>query len=133
MKEGIHPEYVSATISCACGNVIQTRSTRPTIKLEICSNCHPFFTGQQKLVDSAGRVERFENRFAKTSGETVKKETAEKKAKGQKLVNPKKTLAKIMSTTPIKIPVKAGKGGKPEAGAKAAGKPAEKAAEAKAK
>ena len=111
MKEGIHPNYVLSTIVCACGNSLQSRSTRASIKLEICSNCHPFFTGNQKLIDSAGRVERFEKRFAKTSGETVKKETTDKKAKGQRLVNPKKTLAKIMSTEPIKIPVKASKAG----------------------
>ncbi len=128
MKEGIHPNYVATTIVCACGNTLQSRSTRPSIKLDICSNCHPFFTGNQKLVDSAGRVERFEKRFAKTAGETVKKaESTAKNAKGQKLVNPKKTLAKIMSTTPIKIPVKPGKtfGAKPEG--RGASKPADKA------
>lgn len=65
MKNGIHPNYVDCTITCACGNVIQTRSTRPEIRVEVCSKCHPFYTGKQKLVDTGGRVERFKRRFAK--------------------------------------------------------------------
>ena len=63
MKEGIHPEYVLATVHCACGNTFQTRSTKDELRLEICGECHPFYTGKQKLVDSAGRVERFERRY----------------------------------------------------------------------
>ncbi|MCK4545967.1 MAG: 50S ribosomal protein L31 [Candidatus Eisenbacteria sp.] len=63
MKKEIHPEYGPATIACACGNVIETRSTVKEIKVEICSRCHPFFTGKQKLVDSAGRVEQFLQRY----------------------------------------------------------------------
>ena len=66
MKEGIHPNYVDCTITCACGNVIQTRSTKPEIRVEVCSKCHPFYTGKQKLVDTGGRVERFKRRYAKT-------------------------------------------------------------------
>ena len=65
MKEGIHPEYHEAKIKCACGNVFQAGSTAEEIHVEICSKCHPFFTGKQKLVDSAGRVERFRNKYAK--------------------------------------------------------------------
>lgn len=65
MREGIHPEYNEVTITCACGNSIQTRSTRKEITTEICSACHPFFTGKQKLVDTAGRVERFMKRYGK--------------------------------------------------------------------
>jgi large subunit ribosomal protein L31 len=65
VKATIHPEYVDTTITCACGEVIQTRSTRPSIRVEICSKCHPFFTGKQKLVDTAGRVERFQRKYAK--------------------------------------------------------------------
>ena len=64
MKEGIHPEYKEATITCVCGNVIQTRSTKKEIKTEICSQCHPFMTGKQKLMDTEGRVERFNKRYA---------------------------------------------------------------------
>ncbi len=63
MKEGIHPKYQPAVIRCACGEVIETRSTKPEIRVEICSKCHPFFTGKQKLVDSGGRVDRFNRRF----------------------------------------------------------------------
>ncbi len=63
MKNGIHPEYVACEITCLCGNVINTRSTLPKINVEICSACHPFFTGQQKIVDTAGRVERFMKRY----------------------------------------------------------------------
>ncbi len=66
MKAGIHPKYVKATVVCACGNTWETRSTKPEIKLEICSNCHPFFTGKQKLVDTAGRVERFRRKYRKS-------------------------------------------------------------------
>ena len=63
MKEGIHPVYAETTITCACGNVIKTRSTKKDIKVEICSKCHPFYTGKQKLVDTGGRVDRFKKRF----------------------------------------------------------------------
>jgi large subunit ribosomal protein L31 len=63
MKKGIHPEYVKAKVHCACGNEFVTKSTKKAIKVEICSNCHPFFTGKQKLVDTAGRVERFRRKY----------------------------------------------------------------------
>ncbi|MBI4470874.1 MAG: 50S ribosomal protein L31 [Acidobacteria bacterium] len=63
MKEKIHPDYVEAVVSCACGETYTTRSTKKEIHLEICSACHPFFTGKQKFVDSAGRVERFNKRY----------------------------------------------------------------------
>ena len=63
MKKQIHPEYKETTITCACGNVIETRSTGEAIRVEICSKCHPFFTGKQKLVDSAGRIEKFKKKY----------------------------------------------------------------------
>lgn len=63
MREGIHPNYAPTTVSCACGNVIDTASTKKEIRVEICSKCHPFFTGKQKLVDTGGRVDRFKKRF----------------------------------------------------------------------
>ena len=63
MKENIHPKYEKTTITCACGEVIETSSTKKDIRVEICSKCHPFFTGRQKLVDSGGRVDRFNKRF----------------------------------------------------------------------
>jgi large subunit ribosomal protein L31 len=68
MKEGIHPRYEPAIIACACGNTIETRSTVKTIHVEICSACHPFFTGKQKLVDTAGRVERFNRKYGLRGG-----------------------------------------------------------------
>lgn len=63
MREGIHPKYEMTKISCVCGNVIETRSTASDMNIEICSSCHPFYTGKQKLVDTAGRVERFKKRY----------------------------------------------------------------------
>ena len=66
MKADIHPKYVAAEIRCACGNVITTRSTKSVILLGICNACHPFYTGQQKFVDTAGRVDKFQQRMAKT-------------------------------------------------------------------
>ena len=64
MKEGIHPEYKTTTVTCVCGNVIHTKSTKKDIKIEICSQCHPFITGKQKIIDTAGRVERFRRKYA---------------------------------------------------------------------
>ncbi|MHB0938401.1 MAG: 50S ribosomal protein L31 [Armatimonadota bacterium] len=65
MKSGIHPNYVNTTVTCGCGNTFQTRSTTKELRVEICSACHPFYTGQQKLLDTAGRVERFNQKYAK--------------------------------------------------------------------
>jgi len=65
MKSGIHPNYVNTTVTCGCGNTFQTRSTMKELRVEICSACHPFYTGQQKLLDTAGRVERFNQKYAK--------------------------------------------------------------------
>jgi large subunit ribosomal protein L31 len=69
MKEGIHPGYKKTTISCVCGNVIETGSVKENVKVEICNNCHPFYTGTQKILDSEGRVERFNKRYAKVKEE----------------------------------------------------------------
>jgi large subunit ribosomal protein L31 len=79
MKEGIHPKYEASVVSCACGYTFKTRSTKPSIKLEICSNCHPFFTGKQKLIDTAGRIEKFQKRFAKTKCKTLVRKKVERK------------------------------------------------------
>ncbi|MBI4955310.1 MAG: 50S ribosomal protein L31 [Myxococcales bacterium] len=68
MKSGLHPEYKQATITCACGVVIQTFSTRGNFTVDVCSSCHPFFTGRQKLLDTAGRVDRFRRKYAKLKG-----------------------------------------------------------------
>ena len=75
MKEGIHPVYGPCIVQCACGNMIETRGTKPRINVEICSGCHPFYTGKQKLVDTAGRIDRFQKKYAGrvTSGKKPKK------------------------------------------------------------
>jgi len=65
MKEGIHPNYTATTIRCACGEVFETGSTKENIRVEICSKCHPFYTGKQKLVDAGGRVDKFNKRFSR--------------------------------------------------------------------
>ena len=65
MKKDIHPKYADTNIQCACGNIIETGSTKEDIKVEICSSCHPFYTGKQKLIDTAGRIERFRRKYAK--------------------------------------------------------------------
>ena len=69
MKADIHPAYVETTITCACGESLQTRSTVPHLRVAICSKCHPFFTGKQKLVDTAGRVEKFRRKYKTTSND----------------------------------------------------------------
>lgn len=63
MKPGIHPEYVESTVTCSCGNSFQTRSTSPTMRVDVCNKCHPFYTGTQRIVDATGQVERFRKRF----------------------------------------------------------------------
>ncbi|MGB2600430.1 MAG: 50S ribosomal protein L31 [Candidatus Omnitrophota bacterium] len=82
MKKGIHPEYKEATIVCACGNTVHTRSTKESIHVEICSKCHPFYTGKQKLVDSAGRVERFQKRYAEKKEASKRAEEQPQKPEG---------------------------------------------------
>ena len=76
MKTDIHPDYVECAVHCSCGNEFTTRSTVPSLRVELCSECHPFYTGKQKLVDTGGRVERFQRRYAKSD--------AAKGAKGTK-------------------------------------------------
>jgi large subunit ribosomal protein L31 len=71
MKTGIHPTYKKAMVTCICGSVFETRSTMGDLKIEICSQCHPFYTGKQKLVDSAGRVDRFNKKYAKKTVEAA--------------------------------------------------------------
>jgi len=73
MKAKIHPEYVDARVHCACGNTFETRSTKADLHVEICSACHPFFTGQQRIVDTAGRVERFTKRLEKSEAAKAKR------------------------------------------------------------
>ena len=86
MKADLHPEYVESSIRCACGNEIKTRSTKPTMLIGICNECHPFYTGQQKFVDTAGRVDKFQQRLAKTkAAREAAKESANKKSKNKSL------------------------------------------------
>lgn len=85
MKEGIHPKYEEVNVRCACGNTFKTRSTKSELHQEICSACHPFFTGRQKLIDTEGRVERFSKKFgAQTSEQRKAAEKAAKAAKAAK-------------------------------------------------
>ena len=81
MKTGIHPEYGLSHVRCSCGNEFYTRSTNPEMHVEICSACHPFYTGKQKLVDSGGRVERYKQRFAKTQAKQAEQAAAPAKKK----------------------------------------------------
>jgi large subunit ribosomal protein L31 len=84
VKPDIHPKYYEVEARCACGTTWKTRSTKPELHLEICSNCHPFFTGRQKLVDTEGRVERFTKKFGAQTVESRKQATKEKKAAAKK-------------------------------------------------
>jgi large subunit ribosomal protein L31 len=77
MKQDIHPEYTEAKVVCACGNTFQTMSTVDEVHIEICSVCHPFYTGKQRLVDTAGRVDRFKRKYGKVDAETVDAETVD--------------------------------------------------------
>jgi len=90
VKEGIHPKYEVVEVRCACGNTFNTRSTKSELHLEICAACHPFFTGRQKLIDTEGRVERFNKKFGLQTSEQRK--TAEKAAKATKAAAVKKTV-----------------------------------------
>jgi len=78
MKEKIHPTYVRSKVVCACGNTFESMSIKPELHVEVCSNCHPFFTGKQHLIDTQGRVDRFQKRYGMTDGKTADGKTAEK-------------------------------------------------------
>ncbi len=90
MKEGIHPEYKDTVIKCACGATYPTRSTKQNIHVEICSACHPFYTGKQKLVDTAGMVEKFQKKMAKKTGEVKRAKGKKAKAAAKEKVSAKK-------------------------------------------
>ena len=119
MKAAIHPEYKPAKVVCACGNVIETRSVRGDFHIEICAMCHPFFTGKQKIMDTAGRIERFKTRYAATPGAPAKPEPKKAAEAPKKLEASKENRA-----------AKRAKAGKSKPKAEAA--PAEAAAEPKA-
>jgi len=73
LKEGIHPKYVDATVVCACGETFTTRSTKPKIRVDICSRCHPYFTGKQKIIDAEGRVEKFKKKYTRSRSTRTEK------------------------------------------------------------
>ena len=98
MKEGIHPKYEEVEVRCACGNTFKTRSTKPELHLEICSACHPFFTGRQKLIDTEGRVERFTKKFGAQTSEQRKTAASAAKA-AKKSTTGSGTKAKKTKTT----------------------------------
>ena len=123
MREGIHPQYQPAKVVCACGSVIETRSTRGDFHIEICSACHPFFTGKQKILDTAGRIERFKTRYAATP---TKQET--KPAAAAPTAEPKK--AELKENRAAKRAKAAAGKPKPKAEAKAPAPEAAPAAEA---
>lgn len=119
MKNDIHPSYTLCEVTCVCGNAFQTRSVKPVIKVEMCSACHPFYTGKQKLLDTAGRVERFNKKFASTEGKMVERKV--KKA-AVKSVTPRHTAKrKVLSSaaTVAKKDDKAPKAAAPKAAPKA--------------
>ena len=78
MKQGIHPEYVECTVKCSCGNTFTTRSTKSELKVDICNVCHPFYTGQQRFVDTGGRVQRFADKFGSAKEQVAAREAAKK-------------------------------------------------------
>jgi large subunit ribosomal protein L31 len=143
MKRGIHPVYQTCTVTCGCGNAFATRSTKPKIAVEICSHCHPFFTGKQKFVDTAGMVEKFQKKFASASYATVKPVRAKKASRAPTAASPLKgtnfdlALASAPGTpkAPPPVPGKArgGRGWKGATGDEAAAAEAAAGAEAAAK
>jgi len=113
MKPKIHPKYVESTITCACGNVIKTRSTRPSMKVDLCSACHPFFTGKQHLVDTAGRVEKFRRRYGDVVPTKPAKPVKVAKAKPAKVPKPPKAPKAPKAAKPETEPAKPAADAKP--------------------
>ncbi len=103
MKEGIHPKYEEVEARCACGNTFTTKSTKPELHLEICSACHPFFTGRQKLIDTEGRVQRFSKKFGVLTAEAKKAADKAAKAARPKAVAPVKNAKSIDKTKAVKV------------------------------
>jgi large subunit ribosomal protein L31 len=81
VRKGIHPDYVECRVVCSCGNTFVTRSTKPELHVELCNQCHPFYTGQQKFVDSGGRVQRFADKFGNAAAAVMEREAAEREAR----------------------------------------------------
>jgi large subunit ribosomal protein L31 len=81
MKQGIHPDYVETTVHCSCGNTFTTHATKPELHIELCNQCHPFYTGQQKFVDTGGRVQRFSDKFGTAAQSVMEREAADREAR----------------------------------------------------
>lgn len=81
MRKGIHPDYVESHVVCSCGNAFETRSTKPNLHIELCNKCHPFYTGQQKFVDTGGRVQRFADKFGNAAAAVMEREAADKESR----------------------------------------------------
>ena len=111
MRETIHPDYVESTVHCSCGNTFQTRSTKPELHVELCNKCHPFYTGQQKFVDTGGRVQRFSDKFGGAADSVMAKAIAEKQAR-QKAHE--ETVAALAEARAAKDAAKAGRAAKRE-------------------
>ena len=129
MKAGIHPEYVETTITCACGEVIHTRSTKQNIRVEICSKCHPFFSGKQKFIDTAGRIEKFEKKF---KGQVIAPVSKTKQA-AKRVIEMPKTFKMPKSQPVLSLEERRAAEKAAERKAKGAPAPAAKAAEPPAK
>jgi len=90
MKQGIHPQYEQTTVTCACGNVFTTRSTRQNLRVDVCSNCHPFYTGEQRIVDTAGQVDRFMRRLQ--TAQSKQADATQRRGQAQPTAAPKRSL-----------------------------------------
>lgn len=101
MKPAIHPNYVEATVTCSCGNTFQTRSTRPQLRTDLCSVCHPFYTGEQRIVDSAGQVERFTRRMEAAAAKAGQKSKRQRRleARQQAQAEGQETEGEVVETT----------------------------------
>ena len=109
MKQGIHPEYVECTVRCTCGNTWTTRATVPEMRVDLCDKCHPFYTGQQKLVDTGGRVQRFSNKFGEAASARLDAAKAAKEAKAAKAAEQEaarkaKRAAEFAKNAPVEEP-----------------------------
>lgn len=104
MKKDVHPPYQECVVTCACGNTFKTRSTKKEIRVEICSQCHPFFTGKQKFIDSAGRVEKFKKKYGET--QDVKTRKAARAAKSVKAAKAPKASKAVKGKKSLKTPRK---------------------------
>ncbi|MCL4078760.1 50S ribosomal protein L31 [Coriobacteriia bacterium Es71-Z0120] len=106
MRKGIHPDYVECRVVCSCGNTFVTRSTKPELHVELCNQCHPFYTGQQKFVDSGGRVQRFADKFGNAAAAVMEREAAEREARRKAA---EEAAAKLKAEREAKAAEKAGR------------------------